>query len=152
MNWRHFVGAFFLVAMTVFLLNIAPFIHLSMQEQVFFDQTDWFSWLVIQIGYPGEREITLPSCTKVSGPKSLPDALRFVAFSKSYVFKHVFYWMRQRDPAKFRQRLKGSICNLAGYKKVIKRDKLILSRWQVLKNVFRVLKVSLFCLDAIASP
>ena len=42
-----------------------------------------------QIGYPGEREITLPSCAKVSGPKSLPDSLRFVAFDKLYIISQV---------------------------------------------------------------
>ena len=31
-----------------------------------------------QIGYPGEREISLPSCASVPGPKSLPDSLRFL--------------------------------------------------------------------------
>ena len=31
-----------------------------------------------QIGYPGEREISLPSCASVPSPKSLPDSLRFL--------------------------------------------------------------------------
>ena len=93
MNWRHFVGVFFLVAATVLVLNIGLFIHLSMQKQVFImcrsdKKLSPFAHHQSgqnQIGYPGEREITLPSCAKVSGPKSLPDSLRFVAFDKSNI-------------------------------------------------------------------
>jgi len=62
MNWRHIVGIISLLGTTVFVLNIGTFIHLSLPHQ---------------IGYPGEREISLPSCASVPGPKSLPDSLRW---------------------------------------------------------------------------
>ena len=100
MNWRYFVGVFFLVATTVLVLNIGLFIHISMQKQVFImcrsdKKLSPFAHHQSgqnQIGYPGEREITLPSCAKVSGPKSLPDSLRFVAFDKSNI---ICLWLNE---------------------------------------------------------
>ena len=41
-----------------------------------------------QIGYPGEREISLPSCASVPGPKSLPDSLRFLFTSHIFWVDH----------------------------------------------------------------
>ena len=41
-----------------------------------------------QIGYPGEREISLPSCASVPGPKSLPDSLRFLFTSHIFWLDH----------------------------------------------------------------
>ena len=114
MNWRHLAGAFFLLVATVLVLNISPFIHLSVHQQVIF-------------------VIKMISIINKIHQSDQPINTRPATLEKEKYFCL---------PAKVFLNLNLSQTHLGLLLLVCSRHILISSRWQVLKNVFRVLKVN----------